>query len=199
MESRFETTIFTLIIVGFTAVVKYGWVNGATRLRLEDAIGFGIAMMLVSFVHNLLKSSTLSDKARRLTFAQRQKITKHLAQYSSLSNKGFHDHILTMSFDEDAEDAELLGTDITAAFKDARWFVDDEYIGPDHHHSEGLWLYGRYAFAGNPPECDLLQDAFKLVGLKLRFDREYKIDGTHLAIGKKSDKCFMDRLLKRKK
>jgi hypothetical protein len=190
MQSRAESYICSLIVAYFQW--HQAQVNRAsTGAAIWATVKGGLIALLIFFIWNSLRSSNLQDKPRRLSHWKKRRITEHLRPYSHLGGKD--DRIVTLAYQKGVKDAEVFGTDICDALREAGWAVDildtDQIM--EQRHSKGIWLYGKGAFSFYKPiTADLLQDAFKAAGVRLRLDQQDPTPDVNMVIGEQEDKCF---------
>jgi hypothetical protein len=139
-----------------------------------------IVLYVLTFIYYFLKRKSLPDPSRQLTIKQQQKVTKYLRPYSP-------NRIARLHYYPGVRDASGLGQDIQIVLQGLGWGCDIEGalgLSERPSHSKGLWVYGEANGDPAPPTSDLLQDAFRHVGLRIHVDSDtYGETGTCLVIG----------------
>ena len=201
MTSRLESSIVAVLWTLTGAYLYFHYGIGGTKVKPSEAVIISLVAAITAglavFLFNLLRSRGLPDKPRRLSYKQKQQITKYLSPYSPLGEKGGVGRIVIMSYCRGVKDAEALGEDICESLRAAKWAVDIEngdLVG-EPNHSKGLWLYGKGAFWSGHRPCiaDSLKDAFASAGVTLHLDTQDQSPDANLVIGDQDDKCFRNK------
>ena len=162
-----------------------------------------VLAIIIAFVFNLVRSPWLSDPARSLSGRKERKISEHLAQF----NRGgiVRIHALATNDRRAAKGIDELCHSLQSAINSSGPYWRADLCGTerrDHQakrYSDGIWLCGGGLFEGSPAAADILQDALRGIGERVRVDRLQPSSGINIIVGLREDKCFLPFDLSRRK